>query len=256
LKNYFIHLYDEPNTKNLDIKYLADYLKGLFPNVEIDVRAEFLTYHSKLSLDELAKFFAKIRIKEKPSEPTYGEIEVEKRNLKKGVKGVLYDGFKLSNLFYQLLSEEESNLRHIHLCLTPRLIATYDFNDRRYHIRSIILTFPPIISLSGIVEGPAKPKEFYLALRTFRIEDIPLVWERLKEDFKEKFIDYNDERINEVLKGYFLQAIFYQWFGEVFCEDVNCRLYNSHWQEEIIESQIRSGKLCDKHRKILEEFTK
>jgi len=59
------------------------------------------------------------------------------------------------------------------------------------------------------VEGPAKPKEYYL----YKQKYIQLgIWDTeeagLKERFKNRFIDYGDKRMNEVLKGYIAQALF------------------------------------------------
>jgi ribosomal protein S18 acetylase RimI-like enzyme len=39
-----------------------------------------------------------------------------------------------------------------------------------------------------------------------------------------------------------------------FCNDINCRLYNTHWQEELIYSQVQSQRLCDEHATLLHQF--
>ena len=39
--------------------------------------------------------------------------------------------------------------------------------------------------------------------------------------------------------------------GNPFCNNINCRLYNAHWQEELIYSQIQSRRLCDEHAALL-----
>jgi len=44
-----------------------------------------------------------------------------------------------------------------------------------------------------------------------------------------------------------LQALFYYFLGEVFCENPDCRFYNAHYQPELIRSQLLSGKLCERH---------
>ena len=75
-----------------------------------------------------------------------------------------------------------------------------------------------------------------------------------KGKFKGKFIDYKDRRSNEVLKGYIAQALFFHITGEPFCSQKNCRLYNAHWQEDLIFSQIKSGEFCAKHRKVLSKI--
>ena len=50
------------------------------------------------------------------------------------------------------------------LFFTNKLICTYDYNDYRYHGRAIICANPSIISTTGIIEAPAKPKEYYIEL--------------------------------------------------------------------------------------------
>ncbi|HEY4705069.1 MAG TPA: DUF6775 family putative metallopeptidase, partial [Thermoplasmata archaeon] len=35
-----------------------------------------------------------------------------------------------------------------------------------------------------------------------------------------------------------------------FCEDPDCRLFNAHWQAELIRAQVESGRLCARHRAV------
>jgi len=77
----------------------------------------------------------------------------------------------------------------------------------------------------------------------------------MKGKFAGKFIDYDDERLTEVVKGYCLQALFFHLTGDAFCEDKNCRLYNAHWQEELIAAQTGGDyELCPFHEKILSRY--
>ena len=40
--------------------------------------------------------------------------------------------------------------------------------------------------------------------------------------------------------------------GEPFCEDRDCRLFNSHWQEEVLHSQLDGQyEFCSRHEGIL-----
>ena len=39
--------------------------------------------------------------------------------------------------------------------------------------------------------------------------------------------------------------------GEAFCADRDCRLYNVHWQSDLLRSQVHSGRLCGAHRAVL-----
>lgn len=141
-----------------------------------------------------------------------------------------------------------------HIIITDKIFASLDeFN--KPHIRAAIFSYPSIISLSGIVEGPAKPKEFYIYKQRYMLMKI---WDfkenAVKEKFKNRFIDYQDKRMQEILKGYISQALFFYVLEEPFCSFKFCRAYNSHWQQELIYSQIKSGRFCSYHKKIIKEI--
>jgi hypothetical protein len=58
--------------------------------------------------------------------------------------------------------------------------------------------------------------------------------------------------MTEVLKGYVLQALFFHLSGNPFCEDPDCRFFNSHWQEEVLRTQIDGRyEFCPVHEDIL-----
>ncbi|MFC1938628.1 DUF6775 family putative metallopeptidase [Chloroflexota bacterium] len=43
--------------------------------------------------------------------------------------------------------------------------------------------------------------------------------------------------------------------GDPFCEDKGCRLYNAHWQEELIFAQLGAGyEFCESHTRLLERW--
>jgi len=47
--------------------------------------------------------------------------------------------------------------------------------------------------------------------------------------------------------------VFYNLTGAPFCEDVNCRLFNAHWQEEMIKAQITGPyEFCPDHEKVFQ----
>jgi len=259
------YLYDGSNTEALNLKEMGQYLRTIFRESEIKTRQEFIFHHlSCLSsperrnkTDELAQRFAFIKIrdiedKDSFSEPLAGEVEYEKRrilNPKSKSWGIVYDGFKLGAILAELISESESNLRYYHIFFTNQLFATWDETDKRNHLRASIYGFPSIISVIGVVEAPAKPREFYLKQR-LGIEKITL-----RKEFAGRFIDYDDPRLTEIMKGYLLQAILYQMGENPFCHDKNCRLYNAHWQEELIQAQSNSPyEFCPTHRCILGEL--
>ncbi len=242
--------------------YLAKRLK-----IDVVVRGDFPDHFSKVSgeggnPERFAREIASFRVLdiEKPfklNEPFYGEIQYERRVLEGRAKpdGILYDGIRLHNFFQEMIPGEERGLDDIHIVFTDRLFGTFDGDDLRYHARSIVCGYPSIISTAGIVEAPAKPREFYVEKQMLSPNDAIGV-ERLKQRFNGRFIDYNDGRMTGVIKGYAMQAVFYQMFHEAFCEDKNCRLYNAHWQEELINAQMKTPEFCKVHEKMLEGHEK
>jgi len=52
-----------------------------------------------------------------------------------------------------------------------------------------------------------------------------------------------------------MQAVFNHLTGNPFCRNPNCRLFNAHWQEELIKAQLESEEeFCEEHREILERY--
>ena len=187
----------------------------------------------------------------------FSDIKVRQIKLKKeAVKthGLLFDFINTQKAFDKLPYSKTKDACHI--ILTPKIFATVE-QDKRPHIRASIYSFPSIISTSGIVEGPAKPREYYLYKQKYSQLGI---WEKeeaeLKQRFKGRFIDYGDKRITEVLKGYIAQAIFFYIIGEPFCKNKNCRLFNAHWQEDLIYTQIKRGEFCTRHKRVLKNIKK
>ncbi len=257
-----VFLYEEPSSEKLDLKELKKYLKEKLPEIDISIRKNFISYYlRKKEFERFAKELARIRVRDITSsstniEPFYGEIQYEKNLLAdKGAKAsVLYDGFRLCKLFSSLIPQEERALRYCHIVFTNRLFGTFDENDKRYHARVIICATPSLISTTGIVEAPAKPKEFYKLKNKYAMLGLQIPLELIKQKFSGRFIDYDDERLTEVMKGYALQALFYNLIFQPFCSNKKCRLFNAHWQEEVIEAQLKGNKLCKKHEKVLSSF--
>ncbi len=51
-----------------------------------------------------------------------------------------------------------------------------------------------------------------------------------------------------------MQAVVYALTGDPFCEDRGCRMYNAHWQEELIFAQLGSEyEFCPRHTEIMED---
>ncbi len=259
-----IILYNEGTTRELDIEAIAQYLTQKMGEVRVEVRGN--PFDFSLSQDKLSDYARKIAsckiqgISQKilpGQEPLYGEIEYEKRRIlgKTRSFGILYDGFHLLRIFCEIMPREERSLEFVHIFFTNRLFATWDGGNKRYHLRTSVYGVPSIISTTGLVEAPAKPREYYLLKQQY--ERLGKDLTELKERFKGSFIDYEDEHLTEVMKGYAMQAVFYALTSDPFCEDKDCRLYNAHWQEELIFAQLEGEyEFCGRHTKILEGLRK
>lgn len=216
------------------------------------------------NLETLARKIAGTKVRDPMNpitwaEPLPGEIEFERKLLSNPtlrLTGILYDGFRLQEVARGLLLGDEFGIEHAHIVFTNRLFGTWDEGDRRYHARVSVYGFPSLISTTGIVEAPAKPKGYYVLKQRYAAFGAHIPLEVLKEKFREKFIDYDDERLTEVMKGYVMQALFYHIFGEPFCGDRRCRLFNSHWQEEVLEAQLSEPEFCERHAKTLEGLSR
>ncbi len=256
-----IILYDEGIAGELDIKEIAQYLARKIGKVKVEVRGNPFVFN--LPQDKVSDFARRIAgtkiqgVSQKiPSgqEPLYGEIEYEKRRIlgKTRSFGILYEGFHLLRLFREIVPREECSLEFVHIFFTNRLFTSWDDSDKRYHLRASLYGIPSLISTTGLVEAPAKPREYYLLKQQYDMVGAdPL---ELKDRFKGRFIDYEDERLTEVMKGYVMQAVFYSLTGNPFCQDKGCRLYNAHWQKELIFAQLESGyEFCQRHSELLKK---
>lgn len=184
--------------------------------------------------------------------PNSTQVNSEMNRLlgKEDPKGVLYDGYWLQRIFHRAMSEKvslESGDDYLHLIFTSRLFGT--FEDRRYHARVVLTGVPSLISTSGLVEAPAKPREYYF-IKGGLVQsgkDVGV----LDEMYRGRFVEYDDPKISSILYSYALQALFYHISGKAFCDNKECCLYNSHWQEEVLTVQYQ-GKPCDLCLKLID----
>ena len=246
-----IILYDEPTVPEIDTTHQKEFLESTF-GFEIEIRDNFF---SNLQDTEFEKIASK-RVFElkKPFEqhnPTENEIEVERANkdMTENDEVFLYDGYELQEIVSESIKEQ--NLDTLHIIFTNKLTATFSEEDFRYHARALIGTNPAIISTTGIIEAPAKPKQYYMELIGDFSQDRV---NEIKEKYKGQFLEYHDNRLGRIVEGYLLQAIFYVETGNAFCENKDCRLFNAHWQKDLFESQLTNPKLCEKHNKELEKL--
>jgi len=239
-----IYLYIDDSIEQAKPKRLKNFLEDKVDR-EVVLKKNFL--RSKYQ-DRLPRKIAGAKVRDKRErkmmDPLSKEIDLEKKVIKGGKEllGIIYDAHELNKISRGLLSEKERKEHTV--IITKRLIGTLETHESRYHIRAVLNSIPSIISISGIVEGPAKPRKYYLADETKREEIL---------DFRP--IEHGDERMDSALKAYLLQTIFWRLEGDPFCEREGCPLYNSHWQREVLKNQV-NGKLCERHKRRLEKFKK
>ncbi|MDP6381022.1 MAG: hypothetical protein QF662_06725 [Phycisphaerae bacterium] len=255
------YLYDGVSASNFRLSDVAAYLAQWFPKMPIEVRPEFVRHHCLGGVsgedvpEELSQRFARIRVvdpsaKRLREKPFLAEIEYERRRLLSGggSSGILYDGLEFQRIFCERLPREERAADVVHLVFTNQLLGTWE-EGGRYHVRVAVYGIPSLVSTRGIVEGPAKPRDFYLKM------SLGISAEAMKEELDGRFIDHDDPRLTDVAKGYAMQAVFYHVTGNPFCTEKKCRLFNAHWQEDLIASQLGNGhEFCREHQRVLEEL--
>ena len=250
-------LYDGVGQPWFSAAAVADYLAQRLPLLAVELRPGLLQHAlggatGREALCGLAEELCLARVRdprrqvaadERPRVPLKPEVDYELRLLRgdgRPVPGVLYDGIELQRIAFNVLPQAERHSPAIRLWFTERLVATWDDADRRYHARTGVYGFPAIVSTSGLVEAPARDRRHYLARRL-----------GLPDTDGNGYLGYEDPRTTEVAKGYAMQAVFYAATGEPFCSDPRCRLYNAHWQSELLAAQLGGDDLCQHHREAL-----
>lgn len=252
LKVSKLFLYDEPSIPQIKTYKLAEFIESQ-SRIKVEMRSSFLEhfnadkkiFHDVASCRVFNHFLPFERHR-----PNEEEVEFEERNSINNI--VLYDGFELASVFRDCIPDSELSQEIFHLIFTTRLTCSYDYNDYRYHGRAVICSNPSIISTTGIIEAPAKPRDYYLQMHEKISQGLNL--DVLKNEFRGRFLEYSDPRLDLVTRGYALQAIFYYLTAEPFCESKDCVLYNAHWQEDLLYSQIKIGRLCRHHQTVLDKF--
>ena len=245
-----IILYDEPSVPEINIKRAKKFLLETF-EIEIQIRENIFQNLNEKMCERIAstRIFNLKKSFEKhiPSIKDIS-IELENKDMSNKQEMTLYDGIELNKIVKEKIPISENTLNILHIIFTNKLTCTFDENDFRYHARAWVGSNPIIISTTGIIEAPAKPKQFYIDLMTNFSEEAV---EKIKEKYKGEFLEYKDTKLPEVVEGYILQAIFYYETGDAFCNNKQCRLFNAHWQKDMFISQIENKKMCEKHEKIL-----
>lgn len=242
----------------------------------------------KIKLEEEA-------LKRDLSQPYREFTEEQRRSLRYRVSGIGYYyitdlGNAYSRMIPQDLRAEEEGKRKTFLIITGRGVG--EKWGQGIHMRAgFAHGILAAVSTTGLVDAPGKPldveksrewgfihsndehrkKAFMeeLAKRGNAING-SIFDEIMKKVYEDKMLHYEDERMNEVVKGICISMILYTLgeFGKAAscsttdlqrgAPDVSkfCRLHDGHWQEEVIATQVKDKgqpEFCDYHEQI---FTK
>lgn len=237
-----------------DLLPVRDYLDYMFDDVQVRVIRSPFARLSAPALDQIARQIAHARTKD-PSQahqthiPMEAEVDYERRAMRGTARlgGIPYDGRSLLDLYSDIMSRELEPTE-ASIVFTNRLVTTFSRDDLRHHLRMLVCGFPSIVSVPGVVEAPARPREYHILRRELEVMGpAPIQLERLKDEFKGRFIGYGDSAVTEVLKGLALQAVIFHMTLEPFCDSLYCRLFNAHRQEELVQSQLRGDRFCPRH---------
>lgn len=264
-----VFIYKEPRSGSIDFKEVASFVDRALPANNVELRESLLGLENcssnSYSAESLAIAFAKARVRDvrRPQtsdrQPWPGEVDFELRRLanpESRVFGIIYDGWALTEIYRELIAGGELTFDCIHVVFTNQLMGTWESADGRYHARTVILGSPALISITGLVEAPAKAPSFYIAKNStaalgFTNDETM----ELARSFAGDHLEHDDHRMSEVAKGYVMQPVAYRLTGEPFCHDGGCRLYNAHWQTEMIRAQVEVGNdFCSRHEKALKDL--
>jgi hypothetical protein len=163
-------------------------------------------------------------------------------------RAVMLSGLGLQGLLASALGHGAFRPNTIDILFTAVLPGTWDPDECRYHARSLLCGFPSIVSTSGAVEGPARPRGYYVA-KMMGLND-----EEARRKYLGRYLEHDDPRMPEVAKGLAAQAVFYRLTGNPFCEREDCRLFNARWQEQLVGSQVNNRRFCNGHSRFLKEL--
>lgn len=195
--------------------------------------------------DEISKKLVRIRVFKWNEQSladfvSPAEMNFEIRRMKRIINsfGVIYDGFLLSGVFFEVLSKKLGAISLLPIVITNRQIATFG-EDGRYHLRICVIGFPTVISTNGFFSAPAKPLEYHLTKMVN--EDLAILkGHTIKE--------YIQKKIPIISRAYILESLVWNFLGIPFCSNEFCLLSDSHTVDEIIYSKIKKLKLCDVHK--------
>ncbi len=251
--SYLVYLYNEIPKDALDLNRVAVYLGKQRPSIQIEVRGSFIAHFvsSKLITGLAAAWNSELSEERGAGLTPAQRLDYERRahlDPREISPQVIYNGFELQELLQEQIPRSETSSRQLHLILTPRLPVTKGEAEGRHHARTALCGQPSLVSSSGLVEAPARPAEYYLLRHLYQNLGQEMPEAEVSARFGGQFLTYHDPRLTDVILGYLLQAITYYFFGEGFCSDPRCRLYNAHRQQEMLAAQLEPPEFCSRHQ--------
>ena len=252
---HHISLYDDPDSQGLDADYLARWLAAQFPQTQVEVRSDYLTYQlarfpddqREALVDELcgqlagAEVHDLVRPQDRAKLPP---LPPEERGL-----DVVYEAVALQAILQLLMDPEEAKHSHLHVMFTANYLGTWGASEPHLRLRAAVLGTLNIISTSGLVEALELPRQYHFMRQQLAVLGIE---EDVDQVFADRTLGYGDPRLNEVCKGYLMQAVFYRLTGDTGCDDPACRLHLHSTHDAALRTQVlgRPG-LCPKHKQEL-----
>ena len=145
-----------------------------------------------------------------------------------------FDGFSVQAAARKL---GPSGPGQLHVVLTGKLCCTYDEADARYHARPAVCANPAVVSVPGMLHGPALPRGYHLRALADSLAGLPPPDAR--------FLGPGDPRLVGAARSYVLQAAAYCATGEPFCADSECPAFDARWQSELL--RLSGNGLCGRH---------
>lgn len=254
MKHMRIYIYNEIPTSDLKFNILIEKLNLKCPFGEFISCGNFVEYYySDKLIEDLAntwnddlsdKLYKEMNPQErvKFESDGYKRPEIFSRDL-------IYNGWKFYEVLYNQLPPGEKISRILHVALTPRLLVTKGGGDTRFHARTIFAGQLSVISSLGLIEAPARPTGYYMLEAAYRQMGIEAPQTEIRRRFEGQFLTEHDKRLTDVIFGYVLQAIAYNFWGEGFCDDPDCRLFNAHLQKDLLHAQLDEPEFCPRHEK-------
>lgn len=245
-----VNIYTDLPSSALDLSGVTGFLDSL--EIRVEMRGDLFEYVAleEASQIETGRLLAASRITDIESpldelaDPAPQDAESELRCLQRieGYGSRLYDGNWLQRVYFSLLFKKAGIVGDsgvVHLVITGRLFVTFEV--KRYHARVMLSGVPALVSTAGIVEGPARPREYYFMKASFLQSGRDT--KELDQLFDGQYLVHDGPLIDKAIPSYVLQGVFYTATGKGFCADPECCLFNSHWQTEVLKAQL-DGKLC------------